>query len=213
MQKIEFKTEKTARYFMLGNTDENIEEIWIVCHGYGQLANYFLKKFECISKPKRLIIAPEGLHRFYWNGFSGRVVASWMTKEDRQSDIDDYITFLDNTIRDIENKLNRKVKVNVLGFSQGAATVCRWLSLGKTQINNLILWGSVLPDDIDYFDQKEKFNNVNLKIVIGSDDEYYSKEKIATELDKIKSREIDFDLIEYQGGHDLYEDVLLKVSS
>ena len=213
MEKIEIPITKTARYFMLGKPSDEIEEIWVVCHGYAQLANYFLKKFKCLENSKRLIIAPEGFHRFYWNGFSGRVVASWMTREDRLSDIEDYVSFLDNVVLDIKQQLQKEVKLNVLGFSQGAATACRWLSVGDSEIDQLILWGSVLPDDIDYFEEQDKFNSVNLKVVIGDNDEYYSPEKIEINLDKIKEKDINFEYVKYSGKHDLYDKVLLKVTS
>lgn len=212
MKKIEIQTTKTARYFVLGDFSEEIDEVWIVCHGYSQLAKYFLKKFECITSPNRLIIAPEGLHRFYTKGTSGRVGASWMTKEDRFTDINDYVIFLDNLLIDLNSKIDSKFKVKLLGFSQGAATACRWLSLGKTKIDSLILWGSVFPDDIDYFDKKNRFNNVNLKLVIGDKDEYYSENQIEEEISKMKSKSIQFELIKFSGNHDIYENPLKMVS-
>lgn len=212
MLKKEINTNKTARYFVLGEVSEAIEEIWIVCHGYAQLANYFLKKFTCLEDKKRLLIAPEGLHRFYWEGFSGRVVASWMTKEDRLSDINDYVTFLDNLALETKNQLNKDIKLKVVGFSQGAATVCRWLALGNTKIDELIIWGSVFPEDIDYFKQKEKFKKAKIKVVIGTEDEYYTQEKIELELNNLHKKGIDFDFINYKGKHDLYDEILLKVS-
>jgi hypothetical protein len=44
----------------------------------------------------RIIIAPEGLSRFYRKGFSGDVVASWMTKDDRLDDMEDYVRYLND---------------------------------------------------------------------------------------------------------------------
>ena len=40
------------------------------------------------------IIAPQGLHKFYLEGTSGRVGASWMTKENREDDIKNYLVYL-----------------------------------------------------------------------------------------------------------------------
>src|SRR3954467_9897190 len=85
---------KTARYFVSGEMTESIEQLWFVCHGYAQLASSFLTWFDALDQQKHLVIAPEGLHRFYWKGFSDKVVASWMTKEDREADIADYVNFL-----------------------------------------------------------------------------------------------------------------------
>ncbi len=73
---------KTARYFQNGELNQSTSEVWIVCHGYGQLANFFLRKFDLLNSNTTCIIAPEGLHRYYLEGSAGRVGASWMTKED-----------------------------------------------------------------------------------------------------------------------------------
>ena len=95
MQENHIKIAKTARYFQLAEIGSEIREVWFVCHGYGQHAGYFLKHFECLNNGGRLIVAPEGLSRFYLDGFYGRIGASWMTREDRLNDIKDYVLFLD----------------------------------------------------------------------------------------------------------------------
>ena len=64
MQQKNISITKTARYFILGDASEKIEEVWFVCHGYAQLANYFIKNFEVLDNGKNLIVAPEGLSRF-----------------------------------------------------------------------------------------------------------------------------------------------------
>jgi len=48
MRKHSIKIEKTAYYYSIGELNNETNEIWIACHGYGQLAKYFIKKFECI---------------------------------------------------------------------------------------------------------------------------------------------------------------------
>ena len=57
-----------ARYETLGNID-NPKRIWIVVHGYGQQAKYFIRKFKPLQDEETLVIAPEGLHHFYLKGF------------------------------------------------------------------------------------------------------------------------------------------------
>src|SRR5690606_41470350 len=86
---------KSARYETFGNISK-ADTIVFALHGYGQLVSYFIKKFNTLNPEKYFIVAPEGLHRFYLNGSSGRVGASWMTKEDRENDIKDYINYLNH---------------------------------------------------------------------------------------------------------------------
>ena len=56
---------RTARYFTLGQPGPALREVWVVCHGYGQLAEPFLAHFAEVTSPARLIVAPEALSRFY----------------------------------------------------------------------------------------------------------------------------------------------------
>ena len=78
------KVEKTATYYSSGNI-KTAKTIWFVLHGYGMLAEYFIKKFDSIVNNDNCVIAPEGLSKFYTKGFYGRVGASWMTKENRET--------------------------------------------------------------------------------------------------------------------------------
>ncbi|MBK6951958.1 MAG: hypothetical protein IPH24_07885 [Crocinitomicaceae bacterium] len=89
----------TARYFSHGNPQA--KNLVVVLHGYGQLASYFIQKFEFLDPENYYVIAPEGLHRFYLNGTSGRVGASWMTKENREDDITNYLLYLNALLEKI----------------------------------------------------------------------------------------------------------------
>ena len=135
---------KTMRYFTIGDINKADKLIYVL-HGYGQLASYFLKSFEKLSD-SYLIIAPEGMHRFYLNGTSGRVGASWMTKEAREIDI------FENTqnLNKLNNTFDKKFKKTIiLGFSQGGATAARWFFNNSKKFDQLILWASVFPPEID----------------------------------------------------------------
>ena len=141
---------KTARYWTLGDADGAVADVWFVLHGYKQLARRFLKRFAPIAGASRLIVAPEALSRFYVRSQPGRhgpesvVGATWMTREDREVEIRDYVAYLD--------RLAETVGVGegaptILGFSQGVATATRWAVHGRVRPRRLILWGDVTPND------------------------------------------------------------------
>lgn len=212
MEKHSLIVPKTARYFTLGNFSESTNEIWIVLHGYAQLANYFIKNFISIQNPNNVIVAPEGLHRFYWQGFSGMVVASWMTKEDRLDDIKDYANFLELVYNDVLNKCPYKnVKINIFAFSQGTATVLRWLSIKKPIVNNLILWGGTFPADINFELDKNFFNKSNIYFVMGTEDEYISKEDVEEQEKTLNDNGIKFQSIRFNGKHVIDQPTLLQL--
>ena len=203
---------KTARYFVLGEASEQIEEVWFVCHGYGQLANYFIKKFEILNNGKNLIAAPEALHRFYLKDFTGRVGASWMTKEDRSEEIADYINYLDAVYKEVLSQFkNKKIKINVLGFSQATATVCRWLANKKPDINNLILWAGFFPHDLNFEKDKDYFNKIKPRILIGTEDEFYNLETIEKQKKILIEKEFNFEFTHFNGKHEIKEEILLQL--
>ena len=89
------KTLKTARYYLAGSPSGKTKNIWIVIHGYGQLAGKFIQQFEFLINDETVVIAPEGLSRFYTGSATGELIgAGWMTKEERDNEIKDYIISL-----------------------------------------------------------------------------------------------------------------------
>ena len=203
---------KTARYFVIGKPSTKIKSVWFVLHGYSQLAEDFIKIFEPIKNETTLIIAPEALNKFYIKGFSGKVGSTWMTKEDRENEIKDYVNYLDSVYDDvIKFGLLPKIKITVLGFSQGTAAACRWLSKGKSKVNRLILWGGGVPPNIDLELSKELFNSLQLTIVVGDKDEFISAEQIEKEEQRLKKNNIEYSLILFEGKHVIKKEILLKL--
>src|SRR5207249_11468139 len=141
MQEHHIDVTRTARYFTLGGSGSGVAEVWFVCHGYGQLAGRFIRYFAALDDGTRLIVAPEALARFYLGEVTGpsanrKIGASWMTREDRLTEIDDYVRYLDALFQEVLRRLEpRAPRVTALGFSQGAATVSRWATLGKSRVD------------------------------------------------------------------------------
>lgn len=189
---------KTARYFCSAEPSAEFSEVIFVCHGYAQLASEFITEFNVIANERRLVVAPEGLHRFYHKGGADKVVASWMTKEDREDDIRDYISWLDMAAADVLLRCRPDVKVTVLGFSQGAATATRWITLGMTNIDHLILWCGFFPPDM-----REDFSiaETQLTVVTASDDRFISSEEAERQLAIIKAKHATYKHIRFTGGH------------
>ena len=82
-----------------------------------------------LSQEELCIAAPEGLSRFYIRGTDGRVGASWMTRDERLSDIEDHISYLNHWWSSLG--VPSDAEIVVLGFSQGVATAARWLADGS----------------------------------------------------------------------------------
>ena len=202
-----------ARYFVLGKPSPVTESLWFTLHGQGQLANYFSRNFNSIVSEKTCVIVPEGLSRYYLEGFDGRVGATWMTREERLTDIQNYLAYLDSIYSNIISKLSGGIpKITLLGFSQGAATASRWIMEGNSHFDRLILWSGIFPPDLEFKKGPEKFNNVEVVSVRGSNDAYLSKDRIdeqsmlSTKLG-VAPREIIFN-----GGHEIDQKSLIALA-
>lgn len=195
---------KTFRY-EVKTIGENPQFILYALHGYGQLVKYFIRKFESINIDC-VVVAPEGMHRFYLKGSRGRVGASWMTKEAREVDIADTNHFLEEVRLNFHSKFSNLPEI-LLGFSQGGATAARWNQVyGKFKA--IILWGCVFPPDID----KAKIHlngKDNDYFVIGSKDEYFD-EKSQTEIQHFY-KSIHYQVRIYDGIHDIHIETLNKI--
>ncbi|WP_170266400.1 alpha/beta hydrolase [Phaeocystidibacter luteus] len=210
MQEEKFTVEKTSRVFSLGKAGPHIKKLIIALHGYGQLPAFFLRKFTDLENAERRIVAPEGLHRFYLDGTSGRVGASWMTKEARLDDIADQAAHLDAVLaRELEKNPNVE-HVTLVGFSQGVSAACRWVDhrAGKS-IDHLICWAGSFPPDIDYALKKEAFTNLRFDTAFGDTDEFAPEHKIQEVLGQLAEFDIVPKLHRYSGGHSI-EPALLK---
>ncbi|TND09629.1 MAG: phospholipase/carboxylesterase [Bacteroidetes bacterium] len=192
---------KTARYFTLGEAGPATKNVWFLCHGYGQLANYFLRNFEPLNDGTSLLVAPEGLHRFYVNGVSGRIGASWMTKEDRLSDISDYTGALDILYDEVMRGLPADTRIHVLGFSQGSATVSRWLAAGSKRFDTLTLWCGFFPPDMNWEKDLARFMHSKNFIVTASQDEFISAEQEEEQLRMFREKQVPFSHLRFEGKH------------
>ena len=190
----EIKTSKTQQYFTHGTLEKSTKLV-IVLHGYGQLAEHFIRKFQQLPEDY-YIVAPEAMHHFYLNGSSGRVGASWMTKEARINNINDNNDYLNNLLDTLKTE-KAFSKCLVLGFSQGGATAARWNTQRK-DIDRLILWASVFPPDLD---ASSVGNIKNGSFVIGNNDEFYDAAAQAKEIENYKK--LGFEILTYEGKHDI----------
>jgi predicted esterase len=199
---------RQARYCTLGDPEAPVTELWYVLHGYGQLAPYFLRKFQPVQQPGRLIVAPEGPHRFYLNGHSGRVGASWMTKEDRETDIRNYIHLLDTLHHHFTGNWG-KVPVRVLGFSQGAATASRWVNYGQIEPAALCLWASVFPPDMEF--RMDRLQ-CPLYLVYADNDEFLTLQQTHDHIAFLQNKGLDPHVIRFSGTHDIPHEALKNLA-
>lgn len=202
------KVQRTARYHQLGDP-ATARAIWIVVHGYGQLARYFLNSFTDLAVD-RTIIAPEGLNRFYTDEAHQRVGATWMTREDREHEIADHVAYLDALHTSIVLEVG-DLPLGVLGFSQGVATACRWSFQGRSTIHRLVLWAGGLPPEPDPEQLHAAWSKVDLHVVLGTRDPYASDKELQQQGARLRMANVPHQVHRFQGGHELEQVLLFRL--
>ncbi len=212
---------RTARYFTLGPADGSPRQVWFVLHGYGQLASQFVRVFEPLDDGTRLIVAPEALNKFYLVGVDTMpaadrpVGATWMTREDRDNEIEDYIAYLDDLAAAALAPLRERgatPRLVVLAFSQGTATAARWITRGTIRPSDVILWGGLLPPEIDFSAHTAPLRQSSLHFVIGSRDQFVSDNRVTEEERRLREVNVPYRLVRYTGGHGIARDGLVALA-
>lgn len=200
-----------ANYVISHEPNFKEPEIWIVFHGYGQLAEFFIRKFNPFFSSNRLFVAPEGTNYAYLQNFQGRVGANWMTKHERETAIANNHRYLDGLMESILQSYSVFPKINILGFSQGAATATRWASRWSEKVEHLVLWAGGFAHDLEFMEAKEKFSLTKFTIVLGKQDSMITQESLEKQGDLVKNLEKTAEIIHFEGGHELNQEVLKKL--
>ena len=202
---------RTARFVVLGDIGPTTTTLWIALHGYGQLATDFARALEPLVAPSTAIVVPEALSRFYLasptrgSHATAPVGASWMTREDRETEIDDQVSYLDALLASVTARAASGPRLCVLGFSQGVATAARWVSRSRAPTRRLVLWAGQLPDDVD--PGTLAATTQQLSFVVGDSDTLVPADGIARTIARLEGTGR-FERIGFAGGHRLDRAVL-----
>ena len=211
MQKKCIKISISVPYCTLNELTDKTKNIWFCLHGQGQLAEYFIKKWEILNPEENFIIAPQGISKYYLSGFNGRVGASWMTKQDRLTEIKNQQELL-RSVWETEVCTSKNCKVIFFGFSQGASTVSRFIAYSKIPFHHFVLWAGEFPPDVDSDDYSHLSGKEQVSVFLSKDDEYFREEYVKPQLSRIREKmRIEPELINYEGGHRVIAELLKTI--
>jgi predicted esterase len=206
---------RSARYVTLGDVEGggDPQEVWFLCHGYGQLASEFLDSARALESPGRVLVAPEALSRFYHEDHKS-VGASWMTKDDRESEMEDYVRYLDLLHEQFFEVIDRaSVRLVVLGFSQGAATAARWAVRGRVDVDHLVLWGAAVPPELDDDTALAPLKTMRVTLVGGERDALFPESAREEQRARLGRHGVTFSEQSFAGGHRLDDETLLRLAA
>jgi predicted esterase len=202
------ETVRTGRYAMLGADPAIARRVWFVLHGYGQLAERFLRPFDGIVPDDTCIVAPEGLNRFYREmpksdgSHLQKVGATWMTREAREDDIADTMRWLD-TVHHAVIGTRAVEAVGVLGFSQGVATATRWIAQGAVRPSAFVVWAGGLATDVPQQALRDRLRQVEVTFIAGDHDPFLSEESRPHAMAALRSIQSAAREVTFHGEHTL----------
>ena len=173
-------------------------------HGYRENAAMHLTTLESIPGAEGwLLVAVQGLHRFYMKG--GDVVASWMTKEDRELAISDNVDYVGHVLDAVRAEFSVAETV-FIGFSQGVAMAFRAAAHFAAQA--LIVAGADVPPDV------LAGTAVPLPPVVygrGDRDTLYTAEMHSRDVAALERLGTQVERVTFHGGHELAPTFLTAV--
>ncbi|MCS6822250.1 MAG: hypothetical protein NZ551_10320 [Microscillaceae bacterium] len=203
---------KTSPFYTFGQFTEKTTHVWWLFHGYGQLGQYFYKKFEVLSPEHHFLIIPEGTSKFYYEGFTGKIGASWLTKYQREQEIADALRYLREVKRQVPLPADATYKTTLLGFSQGASMASRWALSEEIDFNRLILWAGNFPHDANKAHVKNVFQGKEIIFVYGTQDEFIERGLVQLEKSYFDKLGISLQVITFEGKHELVSEIIESLS-
>ena len=196
-------------YRTLNELSPMTKRVWVVFHGYGQLTEYFLKKFEILDASTNFILAPQGLSKFYLQNHQ-RVGATWMTKEDRLTEIENQQRYLGAVIQKEIDGFDGEVVL--FGFSQGVATMGRFATFSKMNFDHMVLWAGSFPHDLEKEDLRHWPKEYRISYFSGHDDPYIKEGLIETQerrMEELTGKKVNAHF--FEGKHEIIPELLLRI--
>ncbi|HJU42433.1 MAG TPA: hypothetical protein VJ691_06440 [Vicinamibacterales bacterium] len=165
-------------------------------HGYKENAAIHMDVLRRIAGTRPLgLVSIQGLHRFYSKG--GEVVASWMTKEDREDAIADNVEYIGRVLAAIADESGITRPLVYVGFSQGVAMAFRAAAFVQRPCDAVIALASDVPPDV------APVAGVLPRVLLGRGDrdEFYDAPQAARDVGILRNAGVRVEEYVFSGGH------------
>jgi|SRR5687768_6837061 len=165
-------------------------------HGYKENAAIHMDVLRRITGDRPLgLVSIQGLHRFYSKG--GEVVASWMTKEDREHAIADNVDYVGRVLTAIAGESGITRPMIYVGFSQGVAMAFRAAAFVQRPCDAVIVLAADVPPDV------APIAGTLPRTLLGRGDrdEFYPASQAAKDVDVLQKAGVAVEEYVFSGGH------------
>ena len=175
-------------------------------HGYMENARIQMDRLEAV--PGALawtLVSIQGLHRFY-RGRTEDVVASWMTREDRETAIADNLAYVRAALEEVPH--DGSTRVVFAGFSQGVAMAFRAAILGVERGSAIVAIGGDVPPEL-FAGSSLRFPPV--LFARGARDEWLTQAKFDRDVSSLSAGGAALTSLVYDGAHEWNDEVSASI--
>ena len=171
-------------------------------HGYMEAAEHQMERLVAMPGSERWqIVSVQALHRFYHRR-SEIVVASWMTRQDRELAIADNLNYVRAVVAQVEGQDGAGPLV-FAGFSQGVAMALRSAGAAKRPVAGVVAFGGDIPPELD----RAALGRIPAVMIgRGERDEWYTEALRAADLARLQEAGVSVTPALVDAGHEWTDD-------
>ena len=166
-------------------------------HGYGETAEDELRRLQTIPGLDHwAVVSIQGLHQFYRRS-TDEVVASWMTRQNRELAIADNIAYVQNVVNTLSQDSPSTLVLS--GFSQGVAMAFRAAAGLNQPVTAIIACGGDIPPELE---PNALARIPTVLIGRGVRDEWYTSEKQAADEERLRAAGVAVQSVVVNASHE-----------
>jgi predicted esterase len=193
-----------GRYLIVPPSGGGAAPVLVGFHGYAEAAEHQLERLRAIGPPREwLLVSIQGLNRFYQRR-TNEVIAGWMTRQDREIAIADNVRYVASVVDEVFREWPCEPTLVFAGFSQGVAMAFRAAARSPRAVAGVIAVGGDVPPEIE----PEALARIRAALLChGARDEWYTPEKFAGDVSRLRSAGVAVRPLDFAGGHEWSDDV------
>jgi len=166
-------------------------------HGYAEDAGVQLERMRGAGTDW-LLLSVQALHVFY-RGRSSDVVASWMTRQNREAAIADNLAYVSSVVASAVREFGVTRPIIFAGFSQGVAMAFRAACSSPVAVGGVIALGGDVPPELD----ASALGRIPAALMgRGARDEWYTAPALEADVRRLHAAGCAARPFEFDGGHE-----------
>jgi poly(3-hydroxybutyrate) depolymerase len=193
------RTPTHGRYLVRPPNRRDAAPILVGFHGYAESADVQLDRLRAIPGSERwCVVSIQGLHRFYQSR-TNDVVASWMTRQDRELAIADNVAYVSAVLDAVSVEYQTQAPVVFAGFSQGVAMAFRAAAAVARRPAGVIAVGGDVPPELG----PDTLGTLSAALICrGAGDAVYLATQFASDIRRLQESGVRVHPLEFDGAHE-----------